>query len=320
MAHELTIRTSGQAEMAFVGQTPWHGLGQQLQEDASIDQWCVAAGMDWSIERSPVQFMNGRMHQWKAQEVLYRSDTNEPLSIVSNSYHIVQPRECLDFFNNLVNENGFKIETAGTLQGGRKIWALARTGFDAEVVERDPVRMYLLIITSCDKGLATKSYFTSVRTVCNNTLQLSARAGMHSNLVKVHHSRKFCAKTVQANLGLNAGEVFDEFLMKMKGFANVSVSGAQSERIVEEIFAQGGAKGSIRETKGFRTVMQLFNGVGKGSRLDGVAGTGWGIVNAITEYTDFHVRAKNQDSRLARAWLGEGANLKEIAVNILAEV
>jgi phage/plasmid-like protein (TIGR03299 family) len=320
MAHELTIRQSGMAEMAYVGPTPWHGLGQELQSGASIDEWCIAAGLDWDIKRAPVQFMNGQMHKWPSNEVLYRSDTNEPLSIVSDSYHIVQPRECLSFFSNLVEESGFEIETAGTHQGGRKVWALARTGFDAEVVENDPVRMYLLIVTSCDKGLSTKSYFTSVRAVCRNTLQLSLRDANSSNLVIVRHNTKFCADSVQANLGLNAGNVFDDFISKMRSHANASLTQHQAEEVVEAIFADRGIKGSIRQSRGFRTVMQLFNGVGKGSRLDGVAGTGWGVINAITEYTDFHARAANQDNRLASAWLGNGANLKEIALNILEEV
>jgi len=306
--------------MAYVGMTPWHGLGQQLSEDASIDEWCVAAGLDWTINRSAVQYDCGELKQWKEQHVLYRSDTRAPLSIVSSNYHIVQPRQVVEFFSDLVAEHGFKIETAGTLQGGRKIWALARTGFDAEVVANDPVRSYLLIVTSCDKGLATKSYFTSVRVVCRNTLQMSHAAGMASNVVSVRHNTEFCARSVHADLGLNAQQVFGEFMTKMRAFADTSVSGRMVEEIVEQIFADKGVKAPVRESRGFKTVMRLFNGVGKGSRLDGVAGTAWGVVNAFTEYADFHVRAANQDNRLTSAWLGAGANLKQAAVTLLATI
>lgn len=320
MAHQLTIRESGMAEIAYVGATPWHGLGQQLKEDASIEEWRVAAGLDWDIIRAPVQFMNGQMHKWPANEVLYRSDTNEPLSIVSNRYHIVQPAQVLEFFRNLVDESGFKIDTAGSLHGGKKIWTLARTGFEQEIVDGDPVKMYLLLVTSCDRGLSTKSYFTSIRTVCQNTLQLGSVNGNFANLVEVRHSTKFCAETVQENLGLNAKAVFDEFLGKMRGFASKSLSDAQAAAIIEAVFDKQGAKGAIREKKAFKTVMQLFNGTGKGSRIDGVAGTAWGLVNAVTEFADFHARATTQDNRLASAWLGAGATLKENTVSILETV
>lgn len=47
MAHELTLRANGRAEMAFVGETPWHGLGQRVTKGASIEAWQREAGMDW---------------------------------------------------------------------------------------------------------------------------------------------------------------------------------------------------------------------------------------------------------------------------------
>ena len=56
MAHELTTRENGFTEMAFVGETPWHGLGQQLTHDSTIEEWQVASGMDWTIEQTPVCF------------------------------------------------------------------------------------------------------------------------------------------------------------------------------------------------------------------------------------------------------------------------
>ena len=76
MAHQLTIRENGYTEMAFVGGTPWHGLGQELDQNATIEQWRVAAGMDWSIESSPVCFMPhgfyGDLHEVEKQNVLFQ--------------------------------------------------------------------------------------------------------------------------------------------------------------------------------------------------------------------------------------------------------
>jgi len=45
-------------QMAYVGQTPWHGLGNQLSADQPIEVWQKQAGMDWHIKSSPVQFMD----------------------------------------------------------------------------------------------------------------------------------------------------------------------------------------------------------------------------------------------------------------------
>jgi hypothetical protein len=43
--------------MAFVGQTPWHGLGNQLTPNQPIEVWAQQAGMDWRIESSDVSYM-----------------------------------------------------------------------------------------------------------------------------------------------------------------------------------------------------------------------------------------------------------------------
>lgn len=40
--------------MAYVGETPWHNLGQQLEPKQPIEVWAREAGMDWTIRSSPV--------------------------------------------------------------------------------------------------------------------------------------------------------------------------------------------------------------------------------------------------------------------------
>lgn len=323
MAHEITIN-NGIAEMAYVGNTPWHSLGNQLIQGASIDQWRQGSGLLWKYEESAVHFKSDledeTMLEWPDQKVLYRSDTKTPLSVVSDRYQVVQPEAVLEFFRDLVEVHGFELETAGSLRGGRRIWALARTGLDAEVVAKDNVKAYLLLATSCDGGLATTAMFTSVRVVCMNTLAMAINSTNNATArVRVRHNSVFDPTAVKGQLGLDAGQVFNDFLSKMQGFANKSVSDKLATEILETALARASGSGSVRETRGFKTVMQLFQGVGKGARLEGVAGTGWGLVNAVTEYADFHIRARNQDNRLNSAWFGEGANLKSEIVALVEE-
>lgn len=323
MSHELTIHENGFVEMAYAGKTPWTGLGQQLTRNATIDEWLTAAGMRWKVMRTPVTYeIEGKTFSWPEQEVLYRSDTKARLSIVSDIYKIVQPSEILEFFRNLVEANGFQIETAGTLKGGKRIWALARTGFEGNVVDGDEVRTYLLLVTSCDHGLATTALYTSVRVVCNNTLNMALN-GSTEGRIKIRHNTTFDPTAVQEGLGLGAMTTYLDFMTRMRALANKSLSGHMAREVVEKMFelkgTTGGIKG-IQESKGFIQVMSLFNGDGKGSQLDGVQGTAWGLLNAVTEYTDFHVRAKDQDNRLNSAWFGAGAATKESMLLLLDEV
>ena len=90
--------------------------------------------MDWDIKVLPVRFIAGEndylgeIKSYADNNVLYRSDISVPLSVVSQRYKVVQPREILKFYQDLTEVSGFELETAGVLKGVRKIWALSKTG------------------------------------------------------------------------------------------------------------------------------------------------------------------------------------------------
>ena len=127
MAHQIN-------SMAYVGDTPWHQLGNVLLPKQPIEVWAQKAGMDWTICESPVRYLAdqqgalGSIMSFKDQKVLYRSDTKAALSVVGSRYQVVQPQAVLEFYRDLSEVSGFELETAGVLKEGRKFWALARTG------------------------------------------------------------------------------------------------------------------------------------------------------------------------------------------------
>ena len=106
MAHQLE-------QMAYVGDTPWHGLGNQLSPNQPIEVWAQQAGMDWRIESSDVSYMakndkgQNIILPFEEQRVLYRSDTHAPLSVVSQRFQEVQPHSILEFYRDLTEQSGF---------------------------------------------------------------------------------------------------------------------------------------------------------------------------------------------------------------------
>lgn len=159
-------------QMAYVGQTPWHGLGNRLSPRQPLEVWAQQAGMDWQIKESPVHFMTesldslASIHSFPEQKVLYRSDNKAALSVVSQRYQAVQPCAVLEFYRDLTEYSGYELETAGVLKGGRKFWALARTGQATALKGNDQVNGYLLLATSCDGTLATTATPTIICVVC----------------------------------------------------------------------------------------------------------------------------------------------------------
>lgn len=301
--------------MAYTGQTPWHGLGNILPPQQSLDVWLQAAGMNWTIEQSDVLYQgapdNPILHTYPDSKVLYRSDTLAPLSVVSQRYNVVQPYEVLHFYQDLVEAGGFELETAGSLKGGRKLWALAKTGRDLMLKGGDLVKSYLLLATSCDGTLCTTAQFTSVRVVCNNTLQVAV--GDQTSAIKVPHSTQFDATAVKQALGLGVSQ-WDHFGQYAKELSQRPVAPQEALRFFSDLLAQPLDEESIVLTRSVQRLYELYQGAGMGAELVSSHNTAWGLVNAVTEYVDHHRRTRSQDHRLDSAWFGQGAQLKSRAL------
>ncbi|MDC4779178.1 DUF932 domain-containing protein [Acinetobacter baumannii] len=334
MAHQIET-------MAFVGQTPWHDLGNQLSPHRPIEVWAKQAGMDWRIESSNVSYMakNARgqsiIMPYEEQRVLYRSDTHAPLSVVSQRYQEVQPKEILEFYRDLTEQSGFELETAGVLKGGKKFWALARTGQSAALKGKDVSNGYVLLATACDGTLATTAQFTSIRVVCNNTLAIALRGQDSSaGVVKVPHSTKFDAEKIKQQLGISV-RAWDEHMYEMKQlsqrkvthqeaaayfdavFNNTTMSSTEQEESIIQYYLKAASMDKKSNSKSepngraMSKAMEMFSGQGRGAELSSAKDTAYGLLCSITEFVDHERRAMSRDHRLNSAWFGMGATIKQ---------
>ena len=332
MAHQIE-------QIAYVGETPWHGLGNQLSPNQPLEVWAQQAGMDWRIESSNVSYMaqNERgqsiIMPFEEQRVLYRSDTHAPLSVVSQRYQEVQPKEILEFYRDLTEQSGFELETAGVLKGGKKFWALARTGQSTALKSKDVSNGYILLATACDGTLATTAQFTSIRVVCNNTLAIALRGQSSSTgVVKVPHSTKFDAEKVKQQLGISV-RAWDEHMYEMKQLTQRKVSQQEAKAYFDAVFNNSTLSISdpeeniiqfyrnvaqqVQEKKpepngrAMNKALEMFNGQGRGADLSSAKDTAYGLLCSITEFVDHERRAMSTDHRLDSAWFGAGAGVKQ---------
>lgn len=300
--------------MAYVGATPWHGLGNQLTAKQPLEVWQKQAGMDWEVRETPVRFMTesvgnlGAIMSFPENKVLFRSDTNEPLSVVGQRYQVVQPREILSFYRDLTEISGFELETAGVLKGGRKIWALARTGQSSTIKGNDVTNGYVLLATACDGTLATTAQFTSIRVVCNNTLAVALSGS--NGAIKVPHSTSFDPQAVKQQLGISVSN-WDIFMYRMKGLSERKVKSKEVQDYYLRVFTDQSktASGHTNE-RAMTKAMAMFDGHGKGAELASSKGTALGLLNSVTEFIDHERRARSTDHRLESAWFGQGAHIK----------
>ena len=74
---------------------------------------------------------------------------------------------------------GVRYETAGNLQGGKKVWVLARMPHEY-IISGERISPYLLFSNTHDGSGAIKVALTPIRVVCNNTLNLALRTAKRS--------------------------------------------------------------------------------------------------------------------------------------------
>lgn len=321
MAHQLD--TISRATVSYAStRREWHGLGQLMPIGATVEEWQKAANMDYEIKRSRIRYATemvnptdaiGNLKTIDEKLVLFRSDTGAPLGVVSDSYKVVQPAAVLEFFREWADKGGVTIESAGVLFGGKRYFATAKLA-DAVSVDggRDKIVPYALLSTSADGSLATECRWTTVRTVCNNTLSMALKG---KSTFKVSHRSVFVADDARDAVEA-ANEEFSAFMQMARDLAKMKMEQDIAEAMTVKLLAKASDE-VARESAAFTKIMALFNGDAKGSNFETAHETAWGWLNAVTEYADHHVRARTDENRQASALWGPGDALKQKAVALL---
>lgn len=303
MAH-LIDQTTGKPAMAYVGEKPWHGLGAELTQGASIDQWKTAARLDWSVTEHPVYCDLGgaSTEQFPNRKALYRSDTRTGLSIVSSGFKVVQPGQVLEFFRKLVESEGFTMETAGALRGGRRIWGMARIAESVKILD-DVVQPYCLLSTAYDATMATWARLCTTRVVCANTIAYAETE--KGAIVRVPHNADLNFDEVRLQLGL-ALNTWERFKVRALKLAEREVKDEEAVTFLRELMGLG----EEENPKGFARILSLFKGAQMGADKKSTRQTLWGVVQAVAEHVDHNPWSRSAESRMDAAWFGYGNDLK----------
>ena len=155
--------------MFYVRQKPWHGLGTMVSEAPNSNEALIYSGLDWTVLQKDVYTEDDRLVLGYKANI--RSTDGAALGIVSDRYKVVQNAEAFAFTDDLLGE-GVTYETAGSLQGGRKVWMLAKMPH-RYIIAGDEITPYLVVMNSHDGSSGIKVAMTPIRVVCQNTLNLA---------------------------------------------------------------------------------------------------------------------------------------------------
>ena len=318
MSHEVEM-VDGVAQMAYAGEKPWHGLGVEVSNDLTPDQIMRKAGLDWSVEKVPLYFTNrGGKAVSVNKQALVRSTDQKVLDVIGDDWNPVQNENAFEFFSEYVLAGDMEMNTAGSLKGGKNVFALAKVKESFSILGEDQVDSYLLFSNPHEYGKAIDVRFTPVRVVCNNTLTFSLQS-KSKNFVKLNHRTKFDADMVKQQMGL-ASEKFAKYKEMAEFLSTKKFSVESLINYYNEVFPHTYSKGKevkaiedlTKNAKAAMDVLYTQPGANFGE------GTWWQALNSVTYMTD-HTMGRNAETRLQSAWFGQNQARKVKAVNKAVE-
>ena len=305
MAHELEF-VNGEAQMAYAGDLPWHGLGVKVSNDLTPSQIMAKAGLDWTVEKvdSFIDY-NGKKIKTGAQS-LVRSSDSKILTNVGPDWNPVQNQEAFEFFSEYVLAGDMEMHTAGSLRGGQMIWALAKVKESFDIFGGDRVDSYMLFSNPHLYGKSIDVRFTPIRVVCNNTLTMSLNQ-KSDNSVRLTHRTKFDADTVKKTLGI-AHEKFAKYKDMATYLGSKKVTAESLIQYYNEVFPNTSRTDTPKPVAKVedlsRNAKLCYDALDVQPGAEYAQGTWWQALNSVTYVTD-HVQGRNADNRLHSQWFGQ---------------
>ena len=293
MAHNLDI-TEGIASFVTARVDAWHSLGTTLPDAFNAaDALHYGHLADWNLRKAPVFGQDpstGEMVPVADQFSVLRDNpvngTIDSLGIVGDRYHILQNEELVGLLDTLVDESGAHFETAGAIDGGRKVFVTMKMPGHIKVGGVDRVDQYLAAVTSHDGSTATSLMVTPVRIVCQNTLNMAFDHA--SNTFRVRHLKGAQSRLLeQARQSLDfTFDFLDGFQTEAYRMINTELTDAQFFDIVNGAFGPEKDQPQISATRRENQVAEMMHLFTTASTQSQVRNTVWGGMNALTEWAD----------------------------------
>lgn len=301
--------------MAYAIEKPWHGLGFEVSNDLTAEEMLKAAKLDWTVSQHPLFAMYNDNEQVSCgkKRALIRDQDKKILDIVSDDWKPTQNADAFEFFREYVEAGNMTMETAGSLNGGRNVWALAKINESFEAVKDDVVDGYLLFSNPHRYGQAINVKQTSIRVVCANTLSWALQNSASKFSTSVNHSRKFDAEAVKTELGI-AKHQLAEAKEKAIFLASKHFNQDNVIEFLKKVFPTQSVEKEL--SKPAETTLELLN-TQPGANFG--EGTYWQLLNAVTYAVD-HKLGRNTDTRLNSAWFGTNERRKTVALNTALEM
>ncbi len=294
--------------------TEWHGLAEKVD---AIGREQAEPLFFPIVEGKPVLSIDGEqttLEDWKviATDLRGRADlvamrdagTLEgglirPLHVPKSGYHVIDNATVFEGMERALDGIPCAISTIGTLAGCRRFFiSVALENNDSIVLPRgEACKAFVNFITSHDGSLAMEAYDSSVRIVCNNTLNFSLDAAGKVGF-KMYHTPGSAARIM--NMGDLIAEILSgrqQYSETMEGLASQNATQESCEKIVSGYFAitQDVKADKALSTRSRNAVDSIVELAWKGR--GNVGGNLYDLLNGFTEFYSEGEGSGNSNTR-----------------------
>ena len=281
---------------------PWDGIGVEVNGSLSSREMLYKAKLDWEVSKIPSQRPKSHSNQ-----------------------------ETFRFYKAYFDSGNAEIDTVGSLDGARIIWALARLNEKITLPGDDELQGYILLASRHEDREKIEIQFLTVRSACNSMLKISskARPTVKNSFRRVFKSTlPFLSESAQrfdeemtqkANTTIEMGRTaISNFAKTAQDLVDKNVNEKIAEKYMTEVFKPDPLKNEGKEAeeqakKNAKSALDAF-GSAPGQNLKSTQMTAWGLLTAVT-YTADRL-GKTPDSRLRQSWFGPNAKIKKRALEL----
>lgn len=297
MSHEIE-ETDG---IIYAGQEPWHGIGYRVPTNTFCASEAILAvpSLAASIEKRPVFFRatDGRLIEVPESCAVVRAHDERCYQIAGRDYGIVMPKDAFRAADALK----LRYEVAGTMRDGARFWTLGKFS-TVEVLPGDAVDQYLLFWGAHDGTAAIRMLPTTVRVVCANTARMALAEGTNKGAY-IRHTRHALERVEDAYEALAfAEQIAAKSVEESRRIAKLIMTPDRWRSLLAAVVPANEKAERQTRTTNIRDQIRELSESGRGTEIPGVRGTGWGALQAVVEWSNYHRSTRGaQDNPAAQA-------------------
>jgi phage/plasmid-like protein (TIGR03299 family) len=304
-------------------------LGKLVDEPKTAAEAAKLSGLDFTVSLCEVAYLASNTGDWdmlnqinpiKNRRAVVADDNGDFMGFVSsNAYNPLQYVEAFDFMDAL----DAPYVAAGSLRKRRQGFMVVKPDIKFNVLGGDdPHDIYTVLRTSHDCSRGIEVSVMPLRHRCMNQLTLRSFAKGVDYRWSIKHTSTMTAKLKDAQASLSKiGVYVKRYEAIVEKLVDIEIKPDKGLQVLRYVIPEPTTGKTDRTHEQWQdrlnTIMELW----QTAPTVAYAGTGWGLVNAVSEFYDWGRAGGTPESRFLNALEGEThKKINQVAGRILAGV